>query len=351
MHLNIKSERYNLCNLGKDNHHSSRNSSPMASRRYLPATLFSADYCFIIDLCRPLLCNLAPDEITFFWIGLVHCGIWTSHLCIDNYRSSIALGCRSNASLFRFNNLSHRGRFSLEPALTKDAFAMLAEPVVRQQGMQQNDTTVLRTSASDEPDYELFLIVFGSIAAFAFASAFLGCCTAIICRRRRRKRMEKEVAALSLDARSGVWTPTSSAATLATTDSTLIDPDVEAQQDNIAQRTSNLMNNDAFVGRELNWFQKSKQRKRRRGWKSSSIMLPVILDDLRQWAKRHAPSESHPEEPIPSSSSKPASGSRQDLDGVVPPQSTAHCNSSTDYEDPSELLEEIRPSGRPNQKI
>jgi hypothetical protein len=108
---------------------------------------------------------------------------------------------------------------------------------------------------------------------------------------------------------------------------------------------------DTFVGREQKLYANHKKAKLNRSWKTSSIMMPVTMAETKRWALRSVTScdgdpskarkEPHPApEMAAASASEPSRESGATLQ--VPPPSRLNPDTSTDYQEPATLVEDIR---------
>ncbi|EXJ60804.1 hypothetical protein A1O7_04957 [Cladophialophora yegresii CBS 114405] len=181
-----------------------------------------------------------------------------------------------------------------------------------------------------EPTIWLFLIVMGGITGLAMVSVLIGCLAVKCCKRRRNRKLIQKKAAADIE-----WIEQVQSGSI----STLADE----EDDIIEQRTANLMAVAAFAGREQKLYAHQKKMKMSKSRKSSSIMMPITMAELKRWAVRSVTGcdGNHlKQQPAPNPVTPTMVASASFL--PVPSQSTDHRDTSTDYQDPAKLVEELR---------
>jgi hypothetical protein len=185
-----------------------------------------------------------------------------------------------------------------------------------------------------EPTIWLFLIVIGGITGLAIISVLIGCLVVKSCKRRRNRKLIQKKAAADIE-----WigqAQNASASTLA-----------DEEDDIIERRTANLMAVAAFAGREQKQYAHHKKMKLSRSRKSSSVMMPVTMAELKRWAVRSVTGcdgNGLEQSPAPKPVSQTVVASASTL--PVPPYLTHHRDTSTDYQEPAKLIEEMRPNNK-----
>ncbi|EXJ70017.1 uncharacterized protein A1O5_07090 [Cladophialophora psammophila CBS 110553] len=220
-------------------------------------------------------------------------------------------------------------------------------PLYRGQRVLRGKSIPLAPREDEESDSWIFLIVLIGIVGFAMLSALVGLIWAKCCSKRGdQKLVEKIAAEVAGTQRIQVVSASASARSSRTF---IANPVVE-------RRRANMLALNAFVGWEERIYADKKRSRRSRGRKSSSIMLPVTLASLRKWAKRSTLSGDQDELRQPSNHASPTLSSNSELwpipTSIPTHPSPLHCkskctfNTSTDYDEPSRLLEDIRPCAK-----
>ncbi|KAK5211494.1 hypothetical protein LTR47_005217 [Exophiala xenobiotica] len=149
---------------------------------------------------------------------------------------------------------------------------------------------------STGPDYKILLIVLGGICLFAFLSVALGCCVPRCCRGRRQKKLREKQLESGMH---GGLTPPSNASTPAAPSSASLSAstparnDFEAQRQQVIERKGlALLASRVICGSETDMYPSQKERKKNRQMRSSSIMLPVLVQAL---PREKGPSTTHGE--------------------------------------------------------
>ncbi|OCT45825.1 hypothetical protein CLCR_01721 [Cladophialophora carrionii] len=170
----------------------------------------------------------------------------------------------------------------------------------------------------------------GGITGLAVVSVLIGCLAVKCCKQRRNRKLIQKKAAAEIE-----WIEQAQNESI----STLADE----EDDIIERRTANLMAVAAFAGREQKLYAHHKKMKMSKSRKSSSIMMPVSMAELKRWAVRSVTGcdGNHLEQqPAPKPVSPMAVASASFL--PVLPQSNDNRDTSTDYQDPARLVEELR---------
>ncbi|KIV92316.1 hypothetical protein PV10_06768 [Exophiala mesophila] len=192
---------------------------------------------------------------------------------------------------------------------------------------------------SNPPDYKLFGIVTGAIAAIAVTAAVIGCLTAKLCKRRRQKQIDKVLvqqaashdADAAANANTTARTSTSTGSSLAQTVVAQLDEEDAVMK----RRTEGLLARNAFIGREEEGYQKKIRAKQR-----EETELPVRLGDLLRWAKRTLSGE----DIAPRQAGIPENKGHVDIPRETKTSPTmrqsrvAALDTSTSYEDPQQIL-------------
>lgn len=116
----------------------------------------------------------------------------------------------------------------------------------------------------------------------------------------------------------------------------------------IEQRTAEMMAVNVFAGREQKVYADDKKAKLNQGWTSSSIAMPVSLAELKGcWqARQESRSRSRPDPAFHATAATPEP--QQNPPAILQDASAVRNRpiTSTDYDDPAELVESLRDNRR-----
>ncbi|KIW68311.1 hypothetical protein, variant [Phialophora macrospora] len=199
----------------------------------------------------------------------------------------------------------------------------------RTQTLLQTRVTIIPHNGQ-EPTIWLFLIVICGITGLAIISVLIGCLVVNCCKPRRNRKLIESKEAADIE-----WIGQAQNGSIPT----LVDEEDEI----IEQRTANLMTVAAFAGREQKQYLHHKKMKLSKNRKSSSIMMPVTMAELKRWAVRSVTGcdGNHLEQqPAPKPVSQTVVVSASSLQ--PPPHLDHNRDTSTDYQEPAKLIEEIQ---------